>query len=222
MNNLFIFLILILIFVKLIKNNIDKFSNMHHHHKIKKEKNICRGFLSDIDYLNHMIPHHQVAVDISLMLQKISKSPIIQEILRKLIFNQKMEIWMMNNLKNKLPQNVTANKNRVRTYQSTISDFIKPNKLGLTKTYCDPHFFDPKEHMKHMKHMKLNDKMYIEHMIPHHQVAVDMSKVLLKNTSNDFMIYLAYRIIRSQQSEIIILKDLLEKNKFINSSNLLR
>ena len=181
----------------------------------KKKKNICRGFLSDLDYLNHMIPHHQVAVDISLMLQKITKSPIMQEILRKLIFNQKMEIWMMNNLKNKLPQNVTANKNKIRTYQSTISDFIKPNKLGLTKTYCDPHFFDPKEHMKHMKHMKLNDKMYIEHMIPHHQVAVDMSKVLLKNTSNDFMIYLAYRIIRSQQSEIIILKDLLEKVKLL-------
>ena len=40
--------------------------------------------------------------------------------------------------------------------------------------------------------MELNDKMYIMHMIPHHQVAVDMSKVLLKNTSNDFMIYLAY------------------------------
>ena len=29
MNNLFIFLILILIFVKLLKNNIDRFSNMH-------------------------------------------------------------------------------------------------------------------------------------------------------------------------------------------------
>ena len=26
---------------------------------------------------------------------------------------------------------------------NTISDFIPPNKLGLTKTYCDPHFFDP-------------------------------------------------------------------------------
>ena len=30
--------------------------------------------------------------------------------------------------------------------------------------------------------MKLDDKMYLEHMIPHHQVAVDMSKKLLKNT----------------------------------------
>ena len=53
-------------------------------------------------------------------------------------------------------------------------------------------------------------------MIPHHQVAIDMSKKLLKNTKNDFMIYLAYRIIRSQSSEIILLQDLLDKNNYFN------
>ena len=58
-------------------------------------------------------------------------------------------------------------------------------------------------------------------MIPHHQVAVDMSKVLLKNTTNDFMIYLAYRIIRSQQAEIVMLKDLLEKSVYKHTSELL-
>ena len=26
--------------------------------------------------------------------------------------------------------------------------------------------FDPEAHMKHMENMELNDKMYIEHMIP--------------------------------------------------------
>ena len=58
----------------------------------------------------------------------------------------------------------------------------------------------------------LSDNEYLTHMIPHHQVAVDMSKVLLKNTSNDFMIYLAYRIIRSQQHEIILLTEMLKSN----------
>ena len=63
-----------------------------------------------------------------------------------------------------------------------------------------------------MKHMELDDEMYIKHMIPHHQVAIDMSKVLLKNTKNDFMIYLTYRIIRSQNAETILLNDMLSKN----------
>ena len=99
---------------------------------------------------------------------------------------------------------------------------MEPNRLELTKTYCDPNFFDPKGQMRHMKHMKLDDIVYIKHMIPHHQVAVDMSKVLLKNTKSDFMRHLAYRIIRSQQAEIIQLNDLLNKSKNYFNSNLLK
>ena len=57
-------------------------------------------------------------------------------------------------------------------------------------------------------------------MIPHHQVAVDMSKVLLQNTKNDFMIYLAYRIIRSQQQEIKLLNDILTQDNFYYNSEM--
>lgn len=186
-------------------------------YSLKKEnfsnpKDICRGYLTDLEYLEHMIPHHQVAIDISIQLQKISNSPVMQEILRKLIFNQKMEIILMKRMINKLPKNVSDKVSK--GYLPNRADYIKPNVVGLSRTYCDPHFFDPKGHMKHMEHMKLNDHVYIDHMIPHHQVAVDMSKVLLNNTKSDFMVYLAYRIIRSQTAEIIYLNDLLEKSKY--------
>ena len=66
-----------------------------------------------------------------------------------------------------------------------------------------------------MKHM------YIHHMIPHHQVAVDMSKVLLKNSTNDFMIYFANRIIINQQEEIILLNDMLNKKNYVYKSDLI-
>ena len=66
--------------------------------------------------------------------------------------------------------------------------------------------------------MKLTDEMYIKHMIPHHQVAVDIRKLLIKNTKNDFMIYLSYRIIRSQQKEILLLNDLLKKENVVYSN----
>ena len=186
-----------------------------------KESKICRGKLSNREYLQHMIPHHQVAVDISIMLQKKSKSPLIQDVLRKLIWTQNFEIKLMKVALDNLPEkDMSPDSNMLKIYQSTISDDINPNKLGLTKTYCDPNFFNPEEHMKHLKHMVLNDDMYLKHMIPHHQVAVDMSKVLLKNTTNDFMIYLAYRIIRSQQAEIIILEDL-KKSKYRFNSKII-
>jgi len=167
--------------------------------------------------MEHMIPHHQVAVDISKMLQKKTKWPKMQEILRKLIWVQEYEIELMNQI---LKENMSiVSLNKINTnYISMVSDFIKPNKLGLTNTYCDPNFFDPEAHMKHMEHMVLDDNMYIEHMVPHHQVAVDMSKNLLKTTKNDFMIYLCYRIIRSQQEEIILLNDLIKsKNRYLSN-----
>ena len=180
----------------------------------------CQDKLTDVDYLLHMIPHHKVAVDISYLLQKTSKSDVIQDILRKLIWTQNYEITLMNDVLATFPEfNVSSNDIMNRKYIDMMSDFISPNKLGLTNTYCDPHFFNPEEHMKHLEGMELDEIMYLQHMIPHHQVAVDMSKKLLKHTTNDFMIYLAYRIIRSQQEEIIMLNDLLnEKNKFFESS----
>ncbi len=214
MNVLLSSVILLCVLILLLINTKETFKN---------SSNICRGYLSDYMYLDHMIPHHQVAVDISIMLQKKTKNPVMQEILRKLIWTQKYEIDLMKSLQLKLPKNdMSDDKTKMKNwYIATKSDYQKPNKLGLTNTYCDPHFFNPEAHMKHMEHMKLTDKMYIKHMIPHHQVAIDMSKVLLKNTNNDFMIYLAYRIIHSQQAEIILLNDLLNKNMFRYKSNLI-
>ncbi len=184
----------------------------------KKEKNICRDKLTDNEYLKHMIPHHQVAVDISILLQKKTKNPMMQKILRELIWTQNYEILLMKDLLNNNVLNVTRENKINQKYKPTITDFEKPNYLEISNTHCDPHFFDPEKHMEHLKHMKLTDEMYIKHMIPHHQVAVDMSKVLLKNTKNDFMIYLAYRIIRSQQKEILLLNDLLKKENVVYSN----
>jgi uncharacterized protein (DUF305 family) len=185
----------------------------------------CSEKLTDYEYLQHMIPHHQVAIDISKILQKKSTWPEMQNILRKLIWIQNYEINMMRDVLNNynLPKNDMSqdDKKMDKNYYKILSDVTFPNKIGLTKTYCDPNFFDPDAHMKHIKNMELNDDMYIKHMIPHHKVAVDMSKKLLKNTTNDFMIFLAYRIIRSQQEEIILLNDLLNKKNYKNKSGLI-
>ena len=210
MNLIVILIVAIAIMMMYSKNNLESF-----------ESEPCGNNLTDKEYLIHMIPHHQVAVDISVLLQKKTKNPEMQEILRKLIWIQKYEIDLMKYMLNTLPNDMSINDKKMNTiYRSTISDFVKPNKLGLTQTYCDPHFFDPEEHMKHMEHMELNDEMYLHHMIPHHQVAVDMSKKLLKNTKNDFMIFLAYRIIRSQQDEIILLNDMMKKDNYRYQSKL--
>ena len=179
----------------------------------------CRVYLSDEDFLKHMIPHHQMAIDISIQHIENTKSDIIMKILRELIWTQKYEvIIMLADLKHKTVNMSVIDNNQ--PFISTISSDMYPNVLGLTDAYCDPAFFSYKknQHNQHNQHSPehniVTDKQYILHMIPHHQVAIDMCKILLKNTKSDFLISLAYRMIRAQEAEIILLNDLL-KSPFI-------
>ena len=166
----------------------------------------CRVVLSDEEFLKHMIPHHQMAIDISIQHIQNTKTDIIMKVLRELIWTQQYEIILMKTeLKHKI-----ENISEIYTNQPfipTISSDMYPNVLGLTTTYCDPAFFTSKHHQNHNI---VTDKEYILHMIPHHQVAIDMCKMLLKNTKSDFLIYLSYRMIRTQEAEIILLNDLLK------------
>ena len=193
----------------------------------------CRVYVTDEDFLKHMIPHHQMAIDISIQHIENTKSDIIMKILRELIWTQKYEvIIMLAELKHKTVNMSVIDSNQ--HFISTISSNMYPNVLGLTDAYCDPAFFttnhNKKQHNQHTQHQQHNqhtqhkqhtpehnivtDREYILHMIPHHQVAIDMCKILLKNTKSDFLISLAYRMIRAQEAEIILLNDLL-KSPFI-------
>ena len=217
-----IIFIIILISLVVVLVNLRTYDKTHSKSDKEINQDPCSDSLSDKEYLEHMIPHHQVAVDISIMLQQQTTRPEMQELLRKLIWTQQYEINLMNYMLKRLPENDMSNDDieMIKNYRTTTSDFVEPNTLTISNTYCDPHFFDPEEHMKHIKNMKLTDDMYIEHMIPHHQVAVDMSKKLIKNTNNDFMIYLAYRIIHSQQDEIAYLNNLRNSNKYYATINI--
>ena len=154
-----------------------------------------------------------MAIDISIQHIKNTKTDIIMKILRELIWTQKYEIiLMLAELKHKTEKILEIYSNKL--FIPTISSNMYPNVLGLTNTYCDPAFFNSNQHKNH-NHNVVTDKDYILHMIPHHQVAIDMCKMLLKTTKSDFLIYLCYRLIRTQEAEIILLNDLL-KSPYIN------
>lgn len=190
--------------------------------------NPCKDTLTDEEYIQHMIPHHEVAVYMSQNHLNNTTNPIILNILRNIIRIQTYEI---NTMKDASVKNGNVNEmtllndemslNEVKmnkTYKASQGDFTPPNKYAITNTFCDPSFFNINHNSHNLHHM--TDEMYIKHMIPHHQVAVDMSKRILKTTTNDFIIYLAYRIIRAQQSEIAELHNLANSN-YIYQSELL-
>ena len=180
-------------------------------------ENPCTDYLNDNEYIKHMIPHHQVGIDISKQLLKISKDPILLDLARRIIWQQEYEIEMMKHIYNKIPKN-----NEIKSYNNlnnyskkTKLNYYYPNKTIPKNYYCDPNFFNPNEHKKHIDH--INDISYLEHMIPHHQVAVVMSDRLLSSTNNIHMIDLATTLIREQQKEILKMNNLLENKKRFNS-----
>ena len=158
-----------------------------------------------------MITHHEIAVDISEKYQAHAKSDILRSIIRELVWIQKYEITLMKEILHHPIENVSITKNSTVYVQSVVGSTF-PNTTDLTKTYCDPNFFNTSSHINHMKHTKMTDTLYIEHMIPHHQVAIDMSKILLLNTTNNFMIGFAYRVIRDQEKEVLKLHDLMKSS----------
>ena len=174
---------------------------------------LCRKKLTVTEYLKHMIDHHQVAVDISRHMIGDTKWDRLQEILYKIIWTQEWEITYMKSLLKTMPENISL-MGKQRNVLKTKTSTHPPNVKGLSKTYCDPMFFDPEEHSKHFGMHKLTEQYYIEHMIPHHQVAVDMSKRILEDPQNDAIVSLAYRIIRSQEAEIVLLDSMKNSYKY--------
>tara|TARA_B110000967_G_scaffold201211_2_gene238155 strand:+ start:349 stop:996 length:648 start_codon:yes stop_codon:yes gene_type:complete len=190
------------------------------HSKMDMDKDPCTGSLSEVEYLEHMIPHHQVAIDMSDLLLPKSKNPTILHLCRDITRKQSYEIWEMTMLKNKINGQLTDNSSwTVDCYETKLEKFWP--KLSKSKDgSCNPLFFKPNEHMKMMEDMEINDKSYLEHMIPHHQVAVDMSKRLLLHTNNSYLLDFCRKLITDQQGEIFYMNNLL-MNHYDHESELL-
>jgi len=194
---LIVLLISAIVSVIIVRTRSDHFSNP------------CTDYLTDDQFLEHMIPHHQVAVDMSDLLSPITKNPIMKHMCRKISWQQKYEISMMNSVLGKLP--VILDKNSMNlNYEKSKLRYYLPVESAARNGECNPLFFKPDDHMKHMEHMDVTDKTYLEHMIPHHQVAIDMCHRLLLHTQNTHMMALCYDIIREQQNEILQMNQMLQ------------
>ena len=115
-------------------------NHQHHNHNIHQPNepgsNPCTDKLSDIDYLVHMIPHHQVAIDMCELMKPISKHAKLQNIYRTMIFNQSMEILFMKNLLKSLPKISGFNKiiySEKRFYIIFFLKFILIHAINFAK-----------------------------------------------------------------------------------------
>tara|TARA_B110000208_G_scaffold167811_1_gene207510 strand:- start:329 stop:925 length:597 start_codon:yes stop_codon:yes gene_type:complete len=196
---------------------------MDHSTHTKQVSNIisnpCNDILTDIEYLEHMVPHHQVAIDMSNLLIPHTSNPIIKHLCRDIIRKQGYEIWEMNLMINSLPDSNSTDKWNVEDIVTKL-DKYNPIMSKSKNGECNPLFFKPNEHASHMEGMEITDNSYLKHMIPHHQVAIDMSKRLLLYTNNNYLLVFCRQLIINQQGEIYYMNNLLN-NTYNYKSELL-
>lgn len=180
-----------------------------------QHKNPCTDYLSDYEYLHHMIPHHQVAVDMSDVIQASSNNPAILELANKIRWQQTIEIdvmnWHLSQMKNEPYQTSAVSADM---YDITVSQCYQPEMASARSgNVCNPMFFKPDEHMKHHGDHAKTEVGFLKHMIPHHQVAVDMSRRLLLHSSNPLLRGICNKIIRDQEGEIAQMNLMLKHKK---------
>ena len=134
-----------------------------------------RGKPFDIAFLSQMIVHHQAALKMARDARPSLKDAHVKEHAQQIITDQTKEIREMGALLQK-------------DYKA------KPSAAQMNRMKAD---------MKAMMSMKPNsDRAFLQMMIPHHQGAIDMSRLALKNSSSPKIKGLANRIIKSQTAEI--------------------
>ena len=194
----------------------------HSNHSTHNESgsNPCTDKLTDLDYLEHMIPHHQVAIDMSNLLIPHTTNPIMLHLCRDIIRKQSYEIWEMSMMKHNLSDTVFDDIPFQVDDELTKLERYSPVMSQAPGGGCNPSFFKPNDHAAHMEGMKVTDQSYLEHMIPHHQVAIDMSKRLLLHTNHSYLMEFCRKLIIDQQGEIYQMNHLL-KNTYNYTSELL-
>ena len=223
-NNNIIVILLILNIVIVIGINYNKIispfvSNpLSHSNHSNSNSNPCTDLLTDIEYLEHMIPHHQVALDMSNLLIPNTQNPDMLNLCRNIIRKQSYEIWEMTMMKKQLPNTMFSKDKWNVDRVSTMLDLYYPKLSKSNDGVCNPLFFKPNDHSTMMHNMKINDRSYLEHMIPHHQVAIDMSERLLLHTNHSYLLVFCRKLIIDQQYEIFYMNNLLKTNYKVNSN----
>ena len=148
-----------------------------------------------IDYLNGMIPHHESAVAMAeSYLKHGGTEPDLVALAGDVIEVQTKEIEQMQAMVKDLEENEAKNNDMEAAY---LEEYQK-----LFAAHHESHMSEAAESV---------DEAFAEGMILHHQMAADMSKIILEYTDQKDVKELAQNIIDVQEQEIDQMQDILKK-----------
>jgi uncharacterized protein (DUF305 family) len=138
------------------------------------------GKYSDKAFIDAMVPHHQGAIEMAEVALKKAEHEEIKQLSRAIISTQQAEIQELKSIKeeefgtSEVPMEMSSEEMKM---------------MGMT---------DPDE----LANKDPFDKAFIDAMMPHHQSAIEMAQVALKESENPEIKELAETIVIAQQREI--------------------
>jgi uncharacterized protein (DUF305 family) len=161
--------------------------------KMHKDMTIQFSGNADVDFARGMIPHHQGAIDMAEIVIKHGNDASVQKLANEIIAAQKKEIAQMRGW-----------------LQRNGSQPASPDAAAVKKAFEEVN-------MKMHADMTMTftgraDVDFMKGMIPHHEGAVAMAKVLLRFGKDAELRKLADDVIRTQNEEITMMRDWLRKN----------
>ena len=146
------------------------------------------GMMDDQRFIIMMIPHHEGAIAMADLALTRAQHPEIKQLAQNIQKSQSQEIkemqtWYQQWYGTKVPQWTTG-------------------KGGMMHGMGHQGMMGGQTDVTALKNAKNFDQVFIQEMIPHHQMAVMMAQHLLWNTQRPEMKQLAQAIIQAQNQEI--------------------
>ena len=178
----------------------------HHHHEASSETPATRAYRQamtrmhqahrplsgnpDVDFVRQMIPHHQGAVEMAKIQLRYGRDERLKDFSRWVIRAQEQEIGILQQWIRRR-DNGAVDKAAVDYYKKAM---IRMHHAMMIKPTGDA------------------DTDFALQMIPHHQGAVDMAVIMLREGNDPELNRLAESIFTSQSSEIEWIKNWLSKD----------
>jgi uncharacterized protein (DUF305 family) len=140
---------------------------------------------TDRAFIAVMVPHHASALEMAAIAKTEATSSFVRKLAASITRSQAAEIAQMNGIDAGLKKSGVS----VGNLQ------MNNHEMGMSMT------------AEELRGAKPFDKKFIEMMIPHHQGAVEMSKVELSDGKYPELKALAQRIITTQAKEIAAMRD---------------
>ena len=155
-----------------------------------RTSNERNGMVATIDrhFIEQMIPHHEGAIEMAKLAQERATQTEIKTLAASIIKSQTEEIVQM--------------KSWYKDWYGTEVPLEANESMGMGRGMMRGGMMGDQNDMESLKNANDFDKAFIEEMIPYHQMAVMMAKMLTQGTKREEMKTLAQNIIEAQTKEI--------------------